>query len=118
MSHEKYAHCIDACNDCAIACNYCIAGCLEEDNVTVVANCIALTIDCGALCQLAATAMARGSEHANAVCALCADICNTCSQACAKHESKHCQACAEACCKCAKECERSATSEAAGVHQH
>lgn len=73
----------------------------------MLARCIALDIDCAAICQLAAAAMARGSECAQQICALCADICEACGDECAKHTAmQHCQACAQACQRCADECRR------------
>ncbi|MGJ7497382.1 four-helix bundle copper-binding protein [Variovorax sp. RT4R15] len=61
MPHKQYAQCIDVCNACATACNHCAASCLREDDVQMMAKCIALDIDCTAICQLAAAAMARES---------------------------------------------------------
>ena len=104
MSHEKYAQCIDACNECTMACNHCVTSCLAEDDVKMMAKCIALDIDCAAICQLAAAAMARDSIHADAICRLCAEICQACGDECAKHKSQHCQDCAKACHDCAKVC--------------
>ena len=97
-------HRIEACNACAIACNHCAAACLKEDDVKMMARCIALDMDCAAMCQLAAAAMARGSEHVNAICSLCADLCEACGDECAKHKAAHCQSCATACRACATAC--------------
>ena len=57
MSHEKYEEyqdCIAACHACAVACNHCAAACLQEDDVKMMAGCIALDIDCAAICRVAA----------------------------------------------------------------
>ena len=56
----------------------------------MMARCIALDIDCAAICRLAAGAMARSSGMSKAVCALCADACQACGDECAKHEHDHC----------------------------
>lgn len=104
MSRESESNCIDACNRCAIACNQCLAGCLSEDNVKMMARCIALDVDCAWMCQLAAAAMARGSEHAREICGLCANICEACAQECEKHLAEHCKSCALACRACAAAC--------------
>lgn len=104
MPHQKYQSCIDACNACASACDHCAASCLQEDNVKMMARCIALDIDCAQICRLAAAVMSRGSEFAPQVCELCALICDACGEECARHEAKHCQECAEACRRCAEEC--------------
>ena len=109
MSHQKFNACIEACNACATACNHCAASCLQEQDVKAMARCIALDMDCAQICALAAAAMARGSEHAKAICGLCADICQSCVDECAKHQMKHCQECAKACHQCAKECRKMAS---------
>lgn len=106
MANEKYQACIDACNQCATACNYCASACLQEDDVKMMARCIALDIDCAQICQLASAFMARGSVQVQAVCKLCADICGMCGDECAKHPMDHCRQCADACRKCAEECRR------------
>ena len=108
MQLHKFNACIEACNACAVACNYCAASCLQEPDVKMMAHCIATDMDCAAICALAAAAMARGSEHSKAICALCADMCQSCADECAKHQMDHCQQCAEACRKCAEECRKMA----------
>ena len=89
MSHEKFKACIDACNACVTSCNHCAVSCLKETDVKVMARCIALDMDCAAICALAAAAMARDSEHAKAICTLCATICESCGDECAKHQMAH-----------------------------
>lgn len=104
MTHQKYQTCIDACNACATACNHCVASCLQEPDVKMMARCVALDMDCADICALAAAMMARGSEHAQAICSLCADICQACGDECAKHDMAHCQDRAKACHQCAEAC--------------
>lgn len=100
----SYLSCIQACQSCATACNQCFGECLKEEDIKMMARCIALDADCAAVCNFAASAMARNSEHAKAVCALCAEICQACGDECARHEAEHCKTCAAACHKCADEC--------------
>lgn len=104
MQNQNFQSCIDACNDCADACDMCISACLKEDDVKMMARCIALDIDCAQLCRLAAGAMARGGEASQAICQACAEICGMCADECSKHEMQHCQDCAAACRRCADEC--------------
>ncbi len=108
MAHQQYASCIEACNTCADACDHCATACLKEDDVKMMARCIALDIDCAAICRLAAGYMARGSEFAQQVCRVCAEVCEACGDECAKHQHPHCQECAQACKRCAEECRRMA----------
>lgn len=109
MAPEKYATCIEACQQCAVACHHCAASCLDEPDASAMARCIALDMDCAALCELAAGAMGRGSEWAEQICALCAEVCDDCADECTKHTAmQHCQECAQACSRCADECRRMA----------
>lgn len=106
MAHQHFKSCIAACYACAVACDHCAAACLREPDPKAMARCIALDIDCAALCRLAAGYMARGSELAARICALCAQVCEACGEECAKHAMAHCQECAQACKRCAEECRR------------
>lgn len=108
MDAMQFQSCIDACNACADACDFCLSSCLKERDVGTMARCIALDIDCSQLCRTAAGFMARDSERAAALCALCADMCNACAAECSQHGMEHCQRCADACRRCAAECERMA----------
>jgi hypothetical protein len=108
MSDNRYAACIEACNACADACDHCAAACLAEEDPKAMARCIALDMDCAQLCRLAAGYMARDSENAAAICALCSEICEACSGECEQHDMDHCKACARACRRCADECLRMA----------
>ena len=104
MAQMNFQECIDACNACADTCDYCSTACLAEDDVKMMARCIALDIDCAQICRLAAAYMARGSQFAAALCGQCAQICQACGDECAKHEADHCQQCAQACRRCADAC--------------
>jgi len=68
----------------------------------MMAHCIALDIDCAAICRLAAGFMSRGSPFAKQICQLCAAVCQACAAECAKHTHEHCQQCAQACRRCAE----------------
>jgi hypothetical protein len=106
--HDKFASCIRACYDCALACNHCASECLQEQDVKAMARCIALDIDCAEICALAAATMGRGSEMSKAICTACAEVCEACGAECDRHQMKHCQDCARACQQCAQECRRMA----------
>lgn len=108
MQNQQYETCIQACNECADACDRCTAACLEEDDVKMMARCIAHDIDCAQLCRLAAGAMSRGSEAASIICRACADVCDMCADECSKHSAQHCKECTDACRRCAAECRRMA----------
>jgi len=121
MAQQQFESCIDACNACADACDFCAASCLKENDVKAMARCIALDMDCAAICRTAAAFMARDSEFAMAICQTCADICDACGDECAKHQMAHCQTCAQVCRRCADECRRMAGSgqgRSAGTAAH
>ena len=101
----SYQACIDACNACATACNACLAGCLREEDMQMMTRCIALDIDCAAICQLTASATARNSEMARHLARTCGEICLACANECVQHHHDHCQRCADACRQCAAACE-------------
>lgn len=108
MTRDLNDACREACNACADACDRCATACLQEPEVKPMAHCIALDIDCAALCRLAAGAIARGSEFAKRLCSLCALVCDACAEECARHGHEHCQDCALACKSCADACRQMA----------
>lgn len=112
MSHEQYQSCIDACDACAAACDHCAQACLGEKDVAHLARCIGLDVDCAAFCRAASSAMARGSEFSQQICAVCAEACEACAAECETHDMDHCRDCAAACRSCAQECRNMGTYQA------
>ena len=102
--HSAYETCIDACIRCAAACDHCMASCLHEEDVEMMAQCIQLDIECSTICKATVQLMRLQSNHANAICQLCADVCHACAEECSKHDNQHCRDCAAACHECAAEC--------------
>jgi hypothetical protein len=82
MDQSTFQDCIDACNRCAQACDNCAASCLREEDVKAMARCIALDMDCAQVCRTAAALMARGSDHAAALCRVCETVCRACAAEC------------------------------------
>lgn len=99
-----YQSCINACVECAKICDQCTASCLREEDVTMMAACIRMNVECAAICRAAVQLMTLESNHANAICQLCADVCNACADECEKHDMDHCRECAAICRECAAEC--------------
>jgi hypothetical protein len=106
MPKEHLSACIYACNLCAHACDYAAAACLNEKNPGWLTRCIALTLDCAAMCRITATYMARDSELTDRVLSLCAEVCEVCAEECERHDFDHCRKCARACRRCAEEFRR------------
>lgn len=100
----QHDDCINACHQCATACARCAAACLKEADVRAMARCIELDLDCEAVCRMSASALARGSELAGPIAALCEQACEACAQECARHDHRHCQDCASMCRRCAATC--------------
>lgn len=107
MSHVKNEGLLNALTHCAAVCNHCFTACLDEADVKMLARCIKLDRDCADVCMLAASLIARGSEHGRHLLKECAEICNACAAECEKHAAMgmaHCKECAEACRACAQAC--------------
>lgn len=102
--YPAYQTCIDACMHCVSACRRCVASCLAEGHAEHMATCIQLDLECEAICEATARILTLGSNYANTICQICADICEACATECEKHDMDHCQACADACRLCAAEC--------------
>ena len=106
MSHEINRSLLETLNNCAAECDHCITACLQEQDVKMLVRCIRLDIDCSEICRLAASYVARGSDHAEHILRECAELCNSCAEECNKHahHMDHCRTCAEACRACAEAC--------------
>ncbi len=96
---------LEALQHCLTACEHCATACLLEQDVKTMAHCIQLDRDCADFCALTARCIARGSVHATALVALCAEVCKACGDECARHaHMPHCKTCAEACHRCEQAC--------------
>src|SRR5262249_22876571 len=98
---------------CAAACEECASSCLREGDLNFLARCVALDMDCAAVCRLVAGYVARESAFAEAVCQLCPSICLTCAEECGKHPHEHCPQCEAARGRCADACRRMMAAMAA-----
>jgi len=116
MSQERFHSCIEACKACADACDRCAAACLAMENASDMGRCVALDIDCAAICRLAVGSMVRASDMAPTICEACAEICEVCAEECGQHQEDHCQDCAKACRRCAEECRNLSSSSTKNRH--
>ena len=106
--YHTYKNCIDACLHCAAICNHCASSCTQEEDVKMMARFIQLDMECAAICYASAQLMSLGSDKAQEICRICADICEQCGNECARHQTEHCQECSRACSRCAEECRQMA----------
>jgi len=104
--YHFYRDYIEICLRCAAICNHCASSCTEEKDVTMMARCIQLDMECAAVCYATAQLMSLGSTNAIQICSICADICEACAAECSQHSNKHCQECAESCKQCAEACRK------------
>jgi hypothetical protein len=102
--YSPYQSCVEYCQQCAAVCEQCLAACLKEENPLMMMGCIRLDMECISVCRTAAQLIILESNHANAVCQLCADVCSACAEECEKHNIDHCIKCAAMCRDCAAEC--------------
>lgn len=110
MNNTQKQHLLGMLAECAAACNHCTTACLAEENVSPLAECITLDMDCAQIYLTTAAFVARGSAHATHLLRECAEICSHCAAECGKHAHiDHCKHCAEACRKCAEACKSGTT---------
>ncbi|WP_460676022.1 four-helix bundle copper-binding protein [Hymenobacter coalescens] len=102
--HQQNQLLLAALNACVAACEHCVASCLQEDDVQMMATCIGRCRDCADVCALTARLVARGSEHAQHLLRECAEVCRRCYEECSQHHDEHCRACADACRRCEEAC--------------
>lgn len=112
MARQQRQSCIRACLECAQECEHCATACLDEHEVSAMAECIRRDRDCSAICCMAAVYVSRDSRFATEICRICADVCDACGQECRRHEAEHCQRCALACERCAGACRHAALAMA------
>jgi hypothetical protein len=102
--------CIDACLECAATCNTCADACVSEEDPALLVRCIRRNNDCADLCAAAARILGRQSEPSravvDAVLDACVKACVECAEECERHGAhmKHCAICAEMCRACADAC--------------
>jgi hypothetical protein len=104
MTTEKEDIIIEKLLRCADECNRCMAACLNEDDVSEMARCIELNIDCAGICMLMAGYLSRNSESSYSLLPICAEVCEACAAECSRHDMDHCQKCASICRDCAAAC--------------
>ena len=93
---------------CSAICTSCADACVAEERVAHMRQCIRTCLDCADICAATARAATRrtgsNEEVLRATLELCADVCDTCAEECARHEDGHCRLCAEMCRECARDC--------------
>ena len=102
--------CMEALGHCHALClSTAAVHCLESGGEHVRPQHFRLMLDCAAVCAFAADALARKSQFHNRICALAADITETCGKDCERLGGM--DACAEACRHAARLCAEAARSD-------
>jgi len=95
---------------CTAICTSCADACAAEE--MDMRQCIRTCLDCADICEATFKVATRrtGSNEGvlKATLLLCADVCETCAEECARHDHEHCRLCAEMCRECARDCRAAA----------
>jgi hypothetical protein len=101
--------CIRDCLDCHRVCLETVTYCLQQGGRHTEAAHIRLLLDCAEICQTSANFMIRGSDLHGRTCAVCAEVCRRCAEACEGFgDDRQMRRCAEACRRCAESCRQMA----------
>lgn len=107
---EMEKKCVEACHECATACDEASQHCLMEleegrGDRQHHARAHHLTADCASLCHLTGALIARKSPVHGDVCQACAEVCRKCAEECEKSQGAPIMKdCARLCRDCEKSC--------------
>lgn len=110
VHNQVLAECINACFDCAHACMSCADACLAEDDVGSLRRCIQTNWNCADICSVTARVLARQTEANLGLLISQVKCCRQASQTCAKEcenhrdDYRHCALCADTCNTCDQAC--------------
>lgn len=103
QTHARMQPCIDACGYCHETClSTAMTHCLAVGGKHLEPGHFRLMINCAEICQAAANLMLSGSDLANKLCAVCAEVCDACAASC--EQIGDMDGCVEACRECADSC--------------
>ena len=102
---EGMQRCIEECLSCFSVCEQTLAHCLKKGGRNANFELTKLLIDCAESCRTSAGMMSRESTFHARHCALCADVCKACEEACEEFpDDAQMKACADACRSCFGAC--------------
>jgi hypothetical protein len=84
--------------------------CLSEQDVSPLAKCIRVNLDCADICTATSRVASRQTEYdagvTRAQLEACAVACESCGVECQRHDHHmaHCKVCAESCQRCGQAC--------------
>ena len=108
MDTQSLKECINACLECAMACEKSAGAWVKDLKNEAVKQFVKLGLDCSDVCIITASFMSRSSKHTPQMALECAQICEAYSTECEKFAQndlfsrceKACKDCAEACKRC------------------
>lgn len=99
--------CVEECSTCHHVCLLTSAHCLSLGGVHAEPGHLTLLADCADICLTTANLLLRGSEHYEATCAACLEICRACEASCATiRDDVNMRECGDACRRCAEACQK------------
>jgi uncharacterized protein DUF326 len=107
---DVLAAAVEALSDCTQACIADTAADLGEHNVTEMARCIRLCLDCADVCTATIGVTSRQADYdprvTRPLLEACVAICKSCGDECERHARmhEHCRVCAVACRRCEQAC--------------
>jgi hypothetical protein len=110
FDRAKLARAIDILNACSEACTACADACLSEPTVAELTKCIRTNLDCADICTVTARVLSRHTGYdaniSRTLLQACAMACKSCGDECAMHAPRyeHCAVCADACRRCEQAC--------------
>lgn len=105
IANDHLSRCLDLCRQCHEVCLATLAYCLRTGGDHAQEQHLRLMMDCAEICQTSANLMLRESGFHARTCGLCAEVCESCADACGKFESDATmQQCADLCRDCAAAC--------------
>jgi hypothetical protein len=97
--------CMRNCLECAGVCLETIPQCLQAGGKHAAPDHIMMLINCARICSTSAEFLVSGSKQHVYTCGACAEICQECSDDCARTGGEDfMRRCAEVCKRCAESC--------------
>ncbi|RDV11317.1 four-helix bundle copper-binding protein [Pontibacter diazotrophicus] len=93
---------------CADECDHCFDMCLEDDRTDALVRALRACRDCAKICRVTASFVASGSDFAQRMTELCAEVCRKCADICENHteEEQETMHCARICRECEEACRK------------
>ena len=111
---SEMKRCREKCHSCHDICVETALHCLEQEPRRTDAAHIRLLLDCAQICRTSGDFLLRGSSLHERTCAVCAEICIRCAEACDQIvDDPVLRQCAETCRRCADSCAEMAGARAA-----